>query len=81
VKTLLLDGVRTLAPKAATATIDLTNTEDVFVYNSFPAAGTETFLKLNGDKTKNVVLRNNNFKYVKAPLKKEDAVKEQVVVD
>ncbi|OUJ73532.1 glycoside hydrolase family 28 protein [Hymenobacter crusticola] len=81
VKTLLLDGVRTLAPKAATATIDLTNAEDVFVYNSFPAAGTETFLKLNGDKTKNVVLRNNNFKYVKAPLKKEDVVKEQVVVD
>ncbi|WP_022822739.1 glycoside hydrolase family 28 protein [Hymenobacter norwichensis] len=81
VQQLRLDGLRSTMPSAATPLVELTNTEDAFIYNTFPAAGTENFLKLKGPKTRNIVLQNNNFKYVKAPVSQESEVKEKVVVN
>jgi len=81
VQQLRLDGLRSTMPSAATPLVELTNVEDAFIYNTFPAAGTENFLKLKGPKTRNIVLQNNNFKYVKAPVSQEAEVKEKVVVN
>jgi polygalacturonase len=77
VRQLWLDGVRGTTPGAPL--LELTNTEDAFVYNSFPAAGTDSFLKLKGGQTRNIVLQNNNFKYVKTPVSQDAEVKERVV--
>ncbi|MDF7814131.1 glycoside hydrolase family 28 protein [Hymenobacter sp. YC55] len=81
VQQLWLDGIRSAMPSVTTPLLELTNTEDAFVYNAFPAAGTETFLKLKGAKTRNIVLQNNNFKYVKAPVSQDESVKEKVAVN
>ncbi|MBO0356653.1 glycoside hydrolase family 28 protein [Hymenobacter sp. BT186] len=81
VQQLRLDGLRSTMPTATTPLVELTNTEDAFIYNTFPAAGTENFLKLKGAKTRNIVLQNNNFKYVKAPVSQEAEVKEKVIVN
>ncbi|MFC7667701.1 glycoside hydrolase family 28 protein [Hymenobacter humi] len=78
VQLLRLDGVGSATPLAGTP-LELTNVADAFVYNSFPAAGTGTFLQLKGAKTRSIVLQNNNFKYVKAPVSQDAAVTERVV--
>ncbi|MCB2377329.1 glycoside hydrolase family 28 protein [Hymenobacter sp. BT635] len=80
VRELRLDGLRSALP-AATPVVELTNTENVFLYNSFPYAGTETFLKLKGAKTRNIVLQNNHFKSLKAPVSQDAAVPEKVLVN
>ncbi|WP_426061795.1 glycoside hydrolase family 28 protein [Hymenobacter sp. B1770] len=81
VQQLRLDGLRSAMPLAATPLVELTNVVDAFVSNSFPVAGTETFLKLTGAKTRNIVLQNNHFKAVKAPVSQDDTVKERVAVN
>ncbi|MBD2722108.1 glycoside hydrolase family 28 protein [Hymenobacter armeniacus] len=79
VQLLRLDGVGSATPLAGTPQVELSDVQDAFIYNSFPAAGTETYLKLKGAKTRSIVLQNNNFKYVKAPVSQDEAVTERVV--
>jgi methylaspartate ammonia-lyase len=43
--------------------------------------GTDTFVQLKGAQTKDVTFKGNNFKHVKNAMIKEDAVKENIVVD
>jgi polygalacturonase len=81
VKHLEIDGVKTLRPFAGTPVVSINNTEDVFVHNCWPVAGTDVFLQLKGKDTKDVTVKGNNFKYVKNAIAKEDAVTESVVVD
>jgi len=77
---LTIDNVKTYTPIAKSAVIDLKNVSDVFVYNSFPVAGTATYLRLSGDKTKNISIGNNNFKNAKNGVVKEKEVSEVVNV-
>ncbi|WP_207492317.1 glycoside hydrolase family 28 protein [Aridibaculum aurantiacum] len=77
---LILDGVRTFAPIAGKPAISLTNVQDVFVYNNFPVQGTGVFLNVAGAKTKNVILKGNNFIYAQQPLVKAESVAENIVV-
>jgi hypothetical protein len=77
VREIWLDGTR--GTTVAAPLLELTNTTDAFVYNSFPAAGTDSFLKLKGAKTRNIVLQNNNLKYVKLPVSRDTDVTEAVV--
>lgn len=81
VKIMEIDGVKSFTPHANTPIIDLTNVQDAFVYNSFSPAGTDIYLKLNGDKTKGITLNGNNFRNVKVPLVKDASVKENVEVE
>jgi len=81
VKQLEIDGVKTLRPFAGTPVISLNNTQDVFVHDCSPVSGTDVFVELKGKDTKDVTIKGNNFKYVKSAMTKEDAVKENVVVD
>jgi polygalacturonase len=81
VKNLVLDGVKSQSPVAGTPAILLTNAEDVFVYNCSPVPGTDIFLQLAGDKTKQVTLRSNNFKFVQKPLVKDNLITETIAVD
>ena len=79
VQQIWLDGIRSAKPVAATSLLELNNTVDAFVYNCFPAAGTETFLTLKGANTRSIGLQNNNLKYVKTPVSQDADVKERVV--
>lgn len=78
VKTLVVDGLKSFTPLPGVAIADLTNTEDAFFYNSFPVSGTDIFLKLSGEQTKGIVLKNNNLRNVKTPVIQDISVKEKV---
>ncbi|GGE49632.1 polygalacturonase [Pedobacter psychrotolerans] len=77
---LVIDGVKTYQPHADAAVIDLRNVTDVFLYNAFPTKETATYLKVSGAASKNVTLGNNNFKNIKAAVKKDQDVLESINV-
>lgn len=80
VNQLTIDNVKTYTPKTNAAVIDLKNTSDAFIYNSFPTVGTSTYLNLSGDKTKNISLGSNNLKNAGKGVVKTDDVTEKVNV-
>lgn len=77
---LTIDNLKSYTPLVKSPVIDLKNTSDVFLYNAFPVKGTTTYLKLSGEKTKNVILGNNSFKNAKNGVIKENDVTENIDV-
>jgi polygalacturonase len=77
---LTIDGVKTLAPNDK-PTIDLTNVQNLFLYNCNVSMPTAVFLSLKGEKTKNVTLKNNNFAHAIKALSKDLSVQENIVVE
>ena len=75
---LVIDNFKTLNPISGKPTIDLKNVQNVFLYNNFPSKSTTTFLHVSGDKSKNIVLKNNNWTNVSKPLLKETEVTETI---
>ena len=78
---LVIDGVRTFRPITGKPAIDLNNVQNVFLYNCNPVKDTDVFLQLRGDKTKSVLLKNNNFVNALKPLVKDASVPEATVVE
>jgi polygalacturonase len=78
---LTIDGFKTLHPNAGKPLIDLQNVQNVFLYNCNPVKGTEVFLNVKGDKTRNVFLKYNNFINVIKPLVKESSVSENINIE
>lgn len=81
VKTLVVDGFKTFTPKAGVPTLELQNVEDVFVYNCFPVKGTDTFLKVAGQDSKGIVLKNNDLRNARTAVQQDASVKEKVEVN
>jgi hypothetical protein len=81
VSDLTIDGFRSLKPVAGKPVIDLKNVQNVFLYNCNPVKGTGTFLNVKGERTKTVLLKNNNFTHAQKPLVKEDSVEETIQID
>jgi Glycosyl hydrolases family 28 len=81
VRGLVIDAVKTLNPINSRPTIDLKNVQDVFVYNCNVDRETSVFLHVGGDKTKNILLKNNRFNYVLKPLVKDNDVAEAIAVE
>jgi polygalacturonase len=81
VKSLIIDGVKTLHPIDGVPAISLINVTDAFVYNCFPVKGTDMFLQLKGNNTKGITLKSNNFIYVQKPLVKDEAIAETITID
>lgn len=80
VNSLTINGLKSYTPLKNVPVIDLKDVNDGFIYNAFPVAGTETYLKISGEKTKNISLGNNNFKHTKTPVVTEGKVTEEVRV-
>jgi polygalacturonase len=78
---LVIDGVRTFRPINEKATIDLNNVQNVFLYNCNPIKETDVFLQVRGEKTKSILLKNNNFAHALKPLVKDASVQEVIVVE
>ncbi|MNT17701.1 Glycosyl hydrolases family 28 [compost metagenome] len=74
VNNLIIDGLKSNKIPANAAVVDLTNVSDLFLYNAFPSAEINNYLKLSGAETKNIFLGNNNFRRIKTPVKKEKEV-------
>lgn len=81
VSDLTIDGVKTLKPNKDKPVIDLSNVQNVFLYNCNPVKGTETFLQLRGERTKTVLLKNNNFTNAAKSVVKEESVTEEVKME
>nr|WP_199078723.1 glycoside hydrolase family 28 protein [Pedobacter sp. ASV19] len=64
---LTVDAWKSFTPHQNVGVIELTDVSDAFIYNAFPAINTDVYLKLNGSKTSNVTLGNNNFRHAKMP--------------
>ncbi|RDC58542.1 glycoside hydrolase family 28 protein [Pedobacter chinensis] len=77
---LVINGFKSYKPHYDAAVIDLKNVSDLFLYNSFPVAGTGTYLKLSGAGTKNISIGNNNFKNARMGIKKDKDVFETIDV-
>lgn len=71
VKGLEIDGVKTFRPIAASPTLLINNTEDVFIHNCWPAAGTKTFLEVKGKLSGKILLKANDFDNCVLPFSKE----------
>jgi polygalacturonase len=80
VNSLTINGLKSYAPLKNVPIIDLKEVNDAFIYNAFPVAGSDMYLKISGEKTKNISLGNNNFKHTKTPVVTEGKVTEEVRV-
>ena len=78
VSNLIVDGVKAVRPLPATPVVDLTNVQQAFIYNSFPSAGTDIFLKVKGEKSRSIILNNNIFNNVKKPVESDRSVAEEI---
>lgn len=67
-------GIKTNTPHAESAIIDCKNVQNATIFACFPAKGTNTFLKVSGEKTTNFMLEGNNFKNVTTPIQRESDV-------
>jgi len=75
-----LDGISSLKPHKDTPVISLTNVEDAFIHDSFQTVPADVFLKLEGEKTRNVALSGNNLNKVKRTVLKEKKVQEPTIL-
>jgi polygalacturonase len=80
-KNILIDGVRTINPLANIPVITLIDVENAFLYNNSPVAGSDNFLLLKGSKTKQIILKGNNFKSVKQPVINDNSLDQAVTID
>ena len=78
---LTINNLKTLNPLPAISAIYLTNVQNIFVYNCFPVKGTDAFIQLKGGQTKQVMLKANNFSFVKNALLKDEAISENIAVE
>ncbi|MCX2452505.1 glycoside hydrolase family 28 protein [Pedobacter sp. PLR] len=74
VNDLTINGLKSYTPHQNIPVIDLKNVNNAFIYNSFPAVGTDLYLKLSGEKTKHITLGNNNFSNAKKAVLTEKEV-------
>jgi polygalacturonase len=68
-----------LAPSADTPVLKMVNVDGAFVHGCQAAQGTEVFLSLEGEKTKDIVLRGNHLARAHRPLRLEDEVPREAV--
>jgi polygalacturonase len=69
-----IDGVRTTAPLNGVPVLSLTDTENAYIRNCHPVAGTALFLQLKGKQTNHIILQGNNFEHAKKVVDKADDV-------
>jgi polygalacturonase len=76
-----IDGFRTGAPHLDVPVIGLSQVRDVMVRGSYAARGTGTFVDLNGDNTRNVILSGNDLHYAKQPVNAANGLGHEIRVE
>jgi polygalacturonase len=75
-----ISGFKTLHPLADIPFIDVNNVQNLQLYNCFPLAGMNPFIKISGKSSKNVMIQNNNFINLNDPVSIGQNVPEGAVV-
>jgi polygalacturonase len=81
VSNLTVNNLKTLKPVSGKSVIDLNNVQQVFLYNCNLQNQTEVFLTVKGDKTRGVIMKNNNLSNALKALVKGDEVAEKIIVE
>lgn len=76
-----IDGFRTHSIHDESPVIQLTNVQHAFVHSSFQTAKANTFLKINGEKSKGICFEKNYFKEVKLPLSLSENVPDDAMIN
>jgi polygalacturonase len=76
-----INGFKTNSPLSNAPVIQLLNTKNVFIHNSWPLAGSPFFVKLSGAATSGITIKNNNFVSLKTPVQQGEEVKEVINID
>ncbi len=76
---LVLDNVKSTKPLEDNAVVEMKNVSQAFIYNNFPLVPTPLFLKVSGEKTKEVYLKNNVFNLVNTEVEKGDEIQGDAV--
>lgn len=76
-----LDAVRTTSPVSGVPVISLTETQNAYIRNCRPVAGTDLFLQLKGNQTDHIILQGNNFEQVKKVVEKGEDVSYTPVIN
>ena len=74
-----LDGIKSNQVLPDIPLIFLTDTEDAWIRNTRPVAGTSIFLQLNGKATKGILLQGNHFDRVTQIIRKNEEVSDSAV--
>lgn len=54
-----IENTYSTKPLSNKPVFEVNNVDDMFIYGCFPEAGSQSFIKLNGAKTDNIILKNN----------------------
>jgi len=68
-----IEGFQTLAPHDG-AVVDLKNVADAFIHGCRAVPGTQTFLQVRGEKSRDILLQGNDLRKASSAFKMEDAV-------
>ncbi len=75
-----IEGFQTLAPHDDGAVVDLKNVSDAFIHGCRAVPGTQTFLQVRGEKSRDVLLQGNDLRKASSAFKMEDALPASVLV-
>ncbi len=78
VSNLQVNGVKNLVPQPNVPLVSLQEVNQAYIHNSFPVTGTDVFLKV-GEKSKNIVLHNNNLRNVKTSIDAEQSLLSEII--
>lgn len=73
-----IDGFKTLTPHEDAPVVKLKNVTDAYIHSNFAAPGTGVFLKLEGERSNNIILGGNNFLHVEKIIEKDKSVSGKV---
>jgi polygalacturonase len=75
-----ISGFGTLNPKENSPVVSLKNVVDAWVHNANPVTGTKLYLNVDGKKSKNIVVSNNNFINTKTVVNRSKSVSKDAVI-
>jgi polygalacturonase len=76
-----VDGIKTLNPIKDVPLLSLVNVQNAYIHNCLPVSGTDLFISAKGNGTKDIVIKNNQLKFVQRPLVKEATITENITVE
>lgn len=68
-------------PLSTKSVIEMTDVRDAFIQGCFPEKGSLSFVKLDGDKTNNIVFTNNYLNRLDTPIEREGNVNSSAIIE
>lgn len=78
---LIFDNISSNMPLANTPIISLNNVKNAFIHSNFPMQPTPLFMEIEGEQTKNIVVRHNEFMNVSKIVKRAQNLKKNSIVE